>query len=508
MAWDKSVLRWWGRLLWRPLYRERSRLKRWAVVAARVLTMTIEGFHDNRLPLHASDLSFYVALSMVPFMAFMLLILKLVGLSSVVQPMLLALVSAGNQRAADNLALFIANAQGAAVSGVGVVVMFVVGFMMLQRVKAALNHIWGIDYSPRYSYRLIEYVVVLTLAPLVLATTFSLTTYLNSIRLGEALLLSGLPENVYAGLIAYSSVPLFVLILLYAYLFLPDTNVRWPAALTGAIVSAVLIQAAQDLYIFGFFRLSAYNLIYGAFAVLPFLMIWFYLAWLLFLFGAQLSCAIQNYTVHLVSHRRGTVNTINRPYVVLAVLLEVARAFQTTGKPARLTVLAKRLGIARGAAAEELRHLTEAYLVTPLKDRRNSYVPAESMDKLTAGEALARLGALPQFAEQPTMGQFARIEILRALFAETNRALNTPLRALTIADLLTRLEQPPSTGTVAAIPTEGSQQSQGQPPPAPDEGASALDAPGKLDRRAGGGCAAFPHGEPCPARAAVDSRGT
>ncbi|MBI3993708.1 MAG: YihY/virulence factor BrkB family protein [Candidatus Lambdaproteobacteria bacterium] len=496
MALDKSVLRWWGRLLWRPLYGERSHLKRWAVIVARVLTMTFEGFRDNRLLLHASDLSFYVALSMVPFMAFVLLILKVVGLSNVVQPMLLVLVSAGNQRAAENLALFIANAQGTAVSGVGVVVMFTVGFMMLQRVKAALNHIWGISHTPRYSYRLIEYVVVLTLAPLVLATTFSLTTYLNSIRLGEALLLSGLPAEVYAWAIAYSSVPLFVVILLYAYLFLPDTNVRWPGALTGAIVSAVLIQAAQDLYIFAFVRLSAYNLIYGAFAVLPFLMIWFYLAWMLFLFGAQLSCAIQNYTVLLISRRRGTALTINRPYVVLAVLLEVVRVFQATGKPARLAAVAKHLGIARGAAAEELRHLAEAYLVTPLQDRRNSYVPAERMDKLTVGEALRRMEALPQFAEQPTMGQFARIDILRALFAETNRAMNVPLRALSIADLLGRMEQPTATDAHGQEPAEGSPQNVVRPPPTAahpeasalpgEEDARAREIPGQQDRRASG----------------------
>ena len=83
---------------------------------------------------------------------------------------------------------------------------------------------------------------------------------------------------------------LFVfLALVIVYKFIPPTKVYYRDAIIGALVGSVLLQILKKLLIIYFYFFPTYNVLYGAFAVIPIFLIWIYVVWLIVLIGAEIS---------------------------------------------------------------------------------------------------------------------------------------------------------------------------------------------------------------------------
>jgi membrane protein len=80
----------------------------------------------------------------------------------------------------------------------------------------------------------------------------------------------------------------------FLYLFMPNTRVRPRSALGGGLVGAAAFQLTQYGLILFQSRLTRYNTIYGAFGAVLVLLLWVYLSWCIFLWGAEISSAHQN----------------------------------------------------------------------------------------------------------------------------------------------------------------------------------------------------------------------
>ncbi len=161
----------------RPLL---TRLASVPLEAFRMALLTAEGFRRNRLASHASSLAFFALLSVVPAMAFLFILLKAFQLRGLVRPFLLEFVAGGNELLAAQFAEYIEKAQGTALGGLGLATLFLIGFLILQRVISILDLIWGVKKRPGFGHRFIEYVTVLVVTPLLLMASLSLSAYLRS----------------------------------------------------------------------------------------------------------------------------------------------------------------------------------------------------------------------------------------------------------------------------------------------------------------------------------------
>jgi membrane protein len=405
----------------------------------RIVLLTAEGFGANRLGVHASGLAFFLLLSLVPLLAFLFLIFKLFQLPAMLRPFLLEMVTGGNMLLIERITEYIENTQSTTLGSVGVLTLLLIGFLLLQRVKATLNQIWHVEKWPGYGSRFIEYVAVLTVTPILLVAAFSVSTYLESRRVGEVFpgweTLDSFPMNL-AGLSGFAIV---LLLVMYAYWFLPDTEVEWKAALVGTVVGGTGLKIAQSFYIRTMLEMSNYNLMYGALAFLPLLMIWFFLGWLIFLFGAQMCCVTQNYRLVLGQRRLNRGEGETAPYVTLLVLIGLLNAFQRTGAPAEARGLRRETGLPGGAVEEALHRLAEAGLITRVQGQSRSYVPRETPERWSTGTVLRRLGVLPEFSEPPLVVGAAEREVLREAFSKANRAMAKPLERLPILELADRV---------------------------------------------------------------------
>jgi DNA-binding IscR family transcriptional regulator len=206
----------------------------------------------------------------------------------------------------------------------------------------------------------------------------------------------------------------------------------------------------QRFYVVLIVVVSRASPIYGALALLPFLMLWFYVAWIVFLAGAQLAFVTQHYERELELRRAGDSALAHKPYLALLLLATLLRQLSLTGKGVRRQELARTLRLPADSVQDVLQMLTRAGLITPVQGDRSRYVPQEVLERLSALEVLQRAGLLPGFPDVPLWHGHRMGHPLLSLFREANRGLMTPLAAVTLRELAERLD-------AAAEPAEPTQ---------------------------------------------------
>jgi membrane protein len=73
------------------------------------------------------------------------------------------------------------------------------------------------------------------------------------------------------------------------YRYVPNTPVRAAHALAGGFFAAVGIDVAKRVLAWYLGNVPTYSMVYGAFATLPILLVWIYMAWVVVLLGAVIT---------------------------------------------------------------------------------------------------------------------------------------------------------------------------------------------------------------------------
>jgi membrane protein len=76
---------------------------------------------------------------------------------------------------------------------------------------------------------------------------------------------------------------------------MPNCFVSWRSANIGAVVAAILFELAKIIFSLYIRIFPTYQLVYGAVSAFPILLIWIYICWTIFLFGALMSYAMKNF---------------------------------------------------------------------------------------------------------------------------------------------------------------------------------------------------------------------
>ena len=403
----------------------------------------MERYLALRLATHASALAFFLLLSLVPLLAFLFLILKVFQITDLVRPYLLRIVTGGNLALVDEISRYIENAQAGGLGGLGLTTLFVVGFIVLQRVKTTLNLIWQVERRPSYRYRFVEYLAILAVSPFLLMATFSLTTFLEgagqveALSAWEAFGLSGIALTKLSGYLV------MWLLVFYAYTFVPDTRVYWWDALVGALLAGSLLRLVESAYLDTLFRVADYNMVYGAMALLPFMMIWFYLAWTVFLLGSLVSFILQNYEMAVERYRSAGHFVPDTPFAIVVVLATVMRTMEEKSSAPHLREIRKRSGLPRGVVVDAIRRLEAAQLLTPVMDQPGRVVPQEALGNKTVREILARVEMLPVFSKPPVEWTANTGTTLEELFANANKGMSKRLDGKTLAEMAESLPDAP-----------------------------------------------------------------
>jgi membrane protein len=168
---------------------------------------------------------------------------------------------------------------------VGVAALFFIAISLVLTIDRTLNGIWRVRRQRPLHQRVLIYWAVMTLAPLLLGASISLTSYVISASRG---LVSDVPGGLQFlfGLLEFA---LLAAGLTALYRYVPNTPVQRSHAMAGGVFAAVGIELARRILAFYLGKVPTYSVIYGAFATLPILLLWIYIAWLIVLWGAVIA---------------------------------------------------------------------------------------------------------------------------------------------------------------------------------------------------------------------------
>lgn len=242
----------------------------------------------------------------------------------------------------------------ARLTAVGIVILTVTAMMMLLTIDKAFNVIWRVTRPRPLLKRMVAYWAVLTLAPLLIGASLSLTSWLVGISMGHGKYVSPF------GVVILKTVPVIFATLAFALLFrlVPNRHVTRRHALIGAFIAAVVFEIM--IRIFGYYisHFPTYKLVYGAFATVPIFLMWIYLSWLAILFGAVIAASLSHWRTSAARHVTASAQLL----YALRVLKILADSFRQ-GKVSNLRELSRSLYLGYDELEKILEQLAEADMV-------------------------------------------------------------------------------------------------------------------------------------------------
>ncbi len=325
------------------------------------LKLIVTRFKQERCIDMASSLTFTTLLSLVPLITIMIIIFsafpQFSDFSGHAKSIILEnmLPETGGKIISRYMEQFANNA--ARLTAVGIVFLAVTAMMMIYSIDSAFNKIWRVTRQRTVIQRVLVYWAVLTLAPILMGGSLSMTSWLIGMSVGNLSHLSPIVLSI------LKLVPIILATLAFAFLFrvVPNRFVPMRHAFIGGAVSALAFEAMSHAFALYISLFPTYKLVYGAFASFPIFLLWVYLSWLVVLLGAVLTALLSHWRSKNGAH---ALSPEVKLYYALCILKAMSEGLRT-GETQTLPKLSKKMLL----GYDSLEELLEKMITTNLVQR-------------------------------------------------------------------------------------------------------------------------------------------
>lgn len=351
----------------------------------RVVYMVFRGFLTDRCLLRASALSYSSLLSLVPLLAVAFSVLTHFGAHKALQERFIPQMTPGPaQEILGHATNFAKNVNVATLGSLGMAALFLTAIVVLGNVEHAFNDVWGVKRGRSPFRKFTDYLSVLIVGPLLAALALTFTASLQSNYVIEALGLTGV-INWLLDLVPYF---FLWLLLTLVYAFLPNTKVRFRAALAGGVVAGTLWQIAQWGYVKFQVGLVNYERIYASFASFPVFLAWVYVCWVIILFGAEISFACQNVQTYRLERHASSASFAAKETLALRTTIAISSAFHSGERIPSAEELSTSWSVSVRLLNEVLAQLEARGLLSRMSGDTLRYQPAKVLGKISVNDVL------------------------------------------------------------------------------------------------------------------------
>jgi membrane protein len=216
--------------------------------------------------------------------------------------------------------------QAGRLTAIGMLLLLVTAVMLMLTMDDALNRIFQVRRRRPLGQKVVMYWSVLTLGPVLIGASLSMTTLL----FGESSSLLRLAPFVFT----WAALTL-------VYILVPYRHVELRHAAAGALLAGIAFEIAKRAFAVYLANFPTYTLVYGAFAALPLFLVWVYVSWLVFLAGATFTALLPGYRVITTERKRARGRELTEALDILGVLVRA----QDAGQVLQLTRIAARAGV-------------------------------------------------------------------------------------------------------------------------------------------------------------------
>ena len=261
----------------------------------RFLRHVVDRFREDGCLQLAASLTFTTLLAVVPLITITLTVISAFpvfsGFMSHVNDFLAANLLPADFAAAivKYIDQFTSNASR--LRAIGLAVLAVTAFLLMLTIDRAFNAIWRVRRRRPLLQRVVMYWATLTLGPLLIGASLTVTTYLVSISMG---VIKGVPE---VGEAILRAVPFLFATAAFTllYFLVPYRRVSVRHAALGGVVAGVLFEIMKRGFALYITHFPTYKLVYGAFASVPVFLLWIYLSWVVTALGAIVTALAPDY---------------------------------------------------------------------------------------------------------------------------------------------------------------------------------------------------------------------
>ena len=384
-----------NRDIWRMSTDDMSWPQRMWVAMLRRIVITVDGVINNNLTSYAAALTYSCILAAVPVLAIIFAIARGFNFDSVIEDQLRQNISV-NSDIADTVFGFIdsylAHTHSGIFLGFGLIMLLYTVIMLTMNIETAFNTIWHVRTSRNIYRRVVDYITVFAILPLLIVVTSGFSVFILTLTsvFSDYVILSNTMEFV----IQVTPMVLWCIAFTALYKFMPNTHVKWRSTLLPGILVGALFQLLQYLYIHYQIVLSSYNAIYGSFAALPMFMIWLNLSWIICLVGAQLSYANQRDDEYAFSKDAQNLSRCDHDSLCILLMIEIARRFSDGMPPYSTHRLSKELGLPHSMVQGLLDELVAVKLLSETQDATGTvlhYLPRQDIHRITINTIINHL---------------------------------------------------------------------------------------------------------------------
>ncbi len=286
-----------------------------------------ERFREDRLGLTASSLTFTTMIALVPLFTVALSIFTAFPIFAKMQDVLQQwlIESLVPDNIARNVLGYLTQfaSKASRLGAVGLVLLLGTALALILTIDRTLNNIWRVKRVRPLAQRVLIYWAALTLGPLLLGASLTITSYVLSASRGWV---GGMP----GGLRLLLDILEFAMLaagMAALFRYVPNTQVRWAHAWTGGIFVAGAFEIAKKLLAAYLGAVPTYSAVYGAFATVPIFLLWMYIAWVIVLLGAVVAAYLPS-LLEGVARRGGTPGW---PFQLAVEVLQALDAAQDQG---------------------------------------------------------------------------------------------------------------------------------------------------------------------------------
>ncbi|QUM82669.1 virulence factor BrkB family protein [Moritella sp. 5] len=252
---------------------------------------------DDRITVNASALAYTTLLSLVPLITVVFSVMSAFPIfeswqQSVEAFLYTNLVPHATGTIQEYLQDFVANT--GKMTSIGSGALFMVALLLINTIDKHINHIWRCKIERSFFLSFAVYWLILTFGPLFIAISLGISSYLLSLSfVSDVTEVTGIVSLLKLVPALLGTLGLFVM-----YVVIPHRHVPLLYAFIGASISALLFEGIKRIFTWYLVQFPSYEVIYGALATIPILLVWIYLCWLIVLLGAEITASLTEFDEH------------------------------------------------------------------------------------------------------------------------------------------------------------------------------------------------------------------
>jgi membrane protein len=274
-----------------------------------------------------------------------------------------------------------------ALGGISLAFFIYTAISMVQKIEESFNYVWHVAKRMNFARRMVEYLVVLSVGPILIVIAVGMIASLKSNTIIQLLLDFKILGPIIVATSKLTPYLIITAVFTFLYMYMPNTRVRFRSALIGGVAAGFSWASVGVIFATFVVYSTRTQLIYSGFAIVITTLIWLYVNWLILLIGAQLAFYHQNPAYLRIGRREPRISNAIRERLALNIMYLIGNAFREGNNGETLRSLADHMKVPSVTLRPIVDGLEADHLLTSTE--KEELLPGREMSRIQLADILA-----------------------------------------------------------------------------------------------------------------------